>query len=38
VELASSRGFATHELTILLKIVRERREEFLNAWNDYFRG
>lgn len=36
--LASSKGFAAHELKRLVEIVRERQAEFLEAWDEYFGG
>lgn len=36
VALAGSRGFGPHELRRLERIVRERRRELLEAWDDYF--
>ena len=37
VELSSSTGFAAHELRRLQALVEERRAEFEDAWNDFFR-
>jgi len=37
VELSSSTGFAAHELRRLQALVEERRVEFEDAWNDFFR-
>lgn len=34
--VASSTGFAAHELNQLGRIVVENRERFLKAWNDFF--
>ena len=34
--LASSIRFASHELTELLKIVVDRRDDFLERWNGFF--
>jgi hypothetical protein len=36
VSVARSAGFSARELNALVKIVEERRTEFLKAWNDYF--
>ncbi len=33
IELAESRGFRSHELTGLRRIVEAYRDEFINAWN-----
>jgi hypothetical protein len=37
VELSSPTGFAAHELRRLQAMVVERRTEFEDAWNDFFR-
>lgn len=36
VALAESKRFAAHELTEIERIVVERRQEFMEAWNEYF--
>ncbi|HKO58260.1 MAG TPA: DUF4160 domain-containing protein [Thermoanaerobaculia bacterium] len=36
VEVASCAGFASHEQNRIVKLVIRHREEFLEAWNDYF--
>ena len=36
VELAYNDGMAAHEVTRLRGIVEERREEFLERWNEFF--
>ena len=36
VRLARSLGFAPHELNRLETLVAERRDELLEAWNDFF--
>jgi hypothetical protein len=36
VALARNRGFASRELRQLERIVNERRQMFLEAWNEYF--
>jgi hypothetical protein len=36
VALAKSTRFEAHELTRVEKIVRERRDEFLEAWHGFF--
>lgn len=36
VALSTNRGFSSHELKRLERIVRDRRRELLEAWNDYF--
>jgi hypothetical protein len=38
VELASNRGFRSHELTHLRTLVVEHRERFLEAWHGHFSG
>ena len=38
VNLASNRGFRSHELTVIRKLVEENREFFLERWNAYFSG
>lgn len=35
VSLAKSRGFAAHELRELERMVVERRQQFLKAWNEH---
>lgn len=35
VSLATNLGFRAHELTTLLRLVREHREEFINAWDSF---
>ncbi len=36
VNLASNRGFRSHELTVIRKLVEENRDFFLEKWNAYF--
>ncbi len=36
VQLTSSHGFRSHELTQLRALVIEHRERFLEAWHEYF--
>jgi hypothetical protein len=36
VSLAYNWGFNAKELHKIQRIVEERRDEFLDAWNDYF--
>lgn len=36
VALAGSSGFSAHELRQLLDIVRERQDEFVESWNEFF--
>ena len=36
VNLASNRGFRSHELTAIRKLVLENRDLFLEKWNAYF--
>ena len=36
VALASNTGFAAHELGAILRLVRERRVELLEAWHGFF--
>jgi len=36
VSLASSAGFAGHELREIAVLVEENRERFLEAWNEFF--
>jgi hypothetical protein len=38
VELASNRGFRSHELTHMRTLVVEHRERFLEAWHGHFGG
>jgi hypothetical protein len=38
VELASSHGFRSHELTQVRALVIEHRDRFLEAWHEYFGG
>jgi hypothetical protein len=38
VALASNRGFRSHELTAIRRLVDENRELFLEKWNAYFSG
>ena len=37
VALARNLGFSPKELRTIERIVREHRQEFLEAWNEYFR-
>lgn len=36
VALASSSGFAAHELKKLVGLVAEHQETFVEAWNEFF--
>ncbi len=36
VDLASNRGFRSHELTVIRRLVEENRDSFLERWNAYF--
>ena len=36
VSLGESKRFAAHELSEIERIVVERREEFLEAWHEFF--
>ena len=36
VELAWSRGFRSHELNEILRIVAGRKKTFTEKWHDYF--
>lgn len=36
VELAGARGFAMHELNQIRRLVELHRDEFLEAWHEYF--
>ncbi len=36
VELAEHQGFKTSDLKRILDVAREHRDEFLEAWNDFF--
>jgi hypothetical protein len=36
VEVAVNHGFSQHELKLVERLVRDRRRELLEAWNDYF--
>lgn len=38
VRLHSSRDLARHQLSRLADIVAEHREQFVRAWNEYFKG
>ena len=38
VNLADNRGFPSHELTEIRRIILEKRQFFLEKWNGYFRG
>ena len=38
VNLASNRGFRSHELTVIRKLVEENRDFFMERWNAYFSG
>jgi hypothetical protein len=38
VTLASNRGFRSHELTVIQRLVLEHCELFLGKWNAYFSG
>jgi Domain of unknown function (DUF4160) len=38
VTLVSSTGFAAHELGIILQMVAEHRDQFLEAWHAFFGG
>ena len=38
VDLASNRGFRSHELTVIRKLVEQNRDLFLERWNAYFSG
>ena len=35
VGLASSLGFRSHELTRILRLVRDHRQELIDAWNTF---
>lgn len=36
INLASSTGFRSHELTEIRALVMEHSEKFLEKWNEYF--
>lgn len=36
VMLASSHGFAAHELKKLIRLVEEHQQTFVEAWNEFF--
>jgi hypothetical protein len=36
LELATSRRFRAHELTVLRSLIMQYRDVFLEAWNDHF--
>ena len=36
VRLERSVGFKDHELNRIERVIKEHREEFLEAWNEYF--
>lgn len=38
VSLASSTGFAAHELTRLMRLVEQNQQKFVEAWNEFFRA
>ncbi|MBI1745302.1 MAG: DUF4160 domain-containing protein [Acidobacteria bacterium] len=38
VTLAASRGFRSHELTVIRQLVLEHRDFLLEKWNAYFSG
>ena len=38
VTLASNRGFRSHELTVIQRLVLEHRDLFVEKWNAYFSG
>jgi len=35
IELAESRGFRSHELTALRRMIEEHRDKFIIAWNEH---
>lgn len=37
IEIATSRGYDERELNAILRIAREHRDEWLSAWNEFFR-
>ena len=37
IELAESRGFRSHELAALRRMIEEYHNEFINAWNRHHR-
>jgi len=36
ISLARSRGFRSHELTEIIKIIRENHQLFKEKWDEYF--
>lgn len=36
VRLASSGGFRRNEVSTIERVVREERDSFMEAWNDFF--
>jgi len=36
VALASSTGFASHELKRLMRLVEDHQQQFVEAWNEFF--
>ncbi len=38
MRLARSAGFSAREINVLSGLVQEHESEFLEAWNDFFRG
>lgn len=36
VVLASSTGFAAHELRKVIRLVAEHKEQFMEAWDEFF--
>lgn len=36
ITVAKSKGFSPREIAAIVRIVRERRDEFLDAWHGFF--
>ena len=36
IRLASSAGLKSHDLLVILNVVRERRDEIRERWDEYF--
>ncbi|MBL0935627.1 MAG: DUF4160 domain-containing protein [Rhizobiaceae bacterium] len=36
LQVARNAGFAQHEVNVIVKVVAENRQSFMEAWHDYF--
>ena len=36
LRIARKAGFATHEVNVILKVVEDNKQAFLEAWDDHF--